>query len=303
MFMPRKAEIELDQLNREAENEEFEKKFGSVPEAIRKLGSGPQLDIFQSNVKMFDAFKVRFSREIARFGERPKMAVLNQGRHVEIQFVFKNADVVGLVETKAEAEMMERLGVPTKKLNPETQLLDEPVDIMFALDEDADATRKFIRNIVPGGLLLCRGKMAASLLQESSAFKNMGILDKKHGPAHLEKTRRRNFWKQSVKDDPAFKAASEKLPPGSEAVTYREAIAALDAAGRPTVEGSGHVLDDYMDLLDLAMEDEGSIINEDAGTITYKRADMKRAIILKTEPPLGDDVDDNVIFILKKREL
>ena len=62
------------------------------------------------------------------------------------------------------------------------------------------------------------------------------------------------------------------------------------------------MLENYQALLKDAMADGASNFNEEAGTITYKGPEMEKPIILKVELPLGD-VSDEVIFVLKKREL
>ncbi|MBI4068552.1 hypothetical protein HY413_04090 [Candidatus Kaiserbacteria bacterium] len=287
----------------EKDTQELEKRFGTIPDTIRKLGTGPRLNIFKGNVKLLDDFRIRFRHELHEYGEKPKIAVLKPERHAEVQFAFKNAEVVGLAETRAEANMMESLGVPTMKFNPETQIMKERVDIMFAFyDEDARATWKFVKNIAPGGLLVCRGKMASELLQNSSDFKAMGTLDKSGGTPDVEKSRREDYWKHRVDSDAKFKAASEKLPSGGDMVTYDEAIEALRSAHRPTGEKSNHVLENYKALLEDAMADAGSAVNSEDGTITYKSAEMEKPKKFKINLPFGD-VDDSVIFILKKRKM
>lgn len=288
--------------NFDKDTQEFEEKFGTIPDAIRKLGSGPRLQIFRSNVRLLDDFRSQYKREIAHLGEKPTMAVLNPGRHVEVQFVFTKADVCGLVETKAQAAAMEALGVPTKKCDPETHLMDEKVNVMFAFyDEDAEATWKFVRNIKAGGLLLCRGGMAKDLLENSSDFKALGTLQKTGGAPDIEKSRREDYWEHAVKTDAEFKAASEKLPPDSTMITYKEAIAALDAADKPTGEKTQQVLENYKALLNEAMENGGTV-NDETGMITYTPPGAKEPLELKTDPPLGS-VDGSIIFILRKRKM
>ncbi|MBI2612434.1 hypothetical protein HYW59_01295 [Candidatus Kaiserbacteria bacterium] len=288
--------------NLDKDTQEFEKQFGTIPDTVRKLGSGPHLNIFKSNVKLLDDFRVQYKRELAQFGEQPRMAVVNPGRHVEAQFVFKNADIFGLVETQAEADAMEKLGVPTKKCDPETHLMDDRVDVMFAFyDESAEATWKFCRNIAAGGLLLCRGPMAKEILENSGDFRAIGTLQKGAPAAQVEKSRREDYWEHAVKTDAEFKAASEKLPPGGTMVTYREAIDALNAANKPTGEKTQQVLDNYKALLKEATENGGTM-NDETGTITYTPAGAKEPLKWKTDLPLGT-VDDSIVFVLKKRKM
>lgn len=301
MLKPHKGDPKFDAVDTREDDAVFEKRFGTIPDTVRKLGSGPHLNIFKSNVKLLDDFRIRYRRELHEYGGNPKMAVLNPGRHVEIQFVFKNAEVFGLVETEAEADAMEALGIPTKKCNPETHLMEERVDVMFAFyDEDAEATRKFVKNIASGGLLLCRGTMAKELLEDSSTFKPMGTLQKTAGAPQIEKSRRKDYWEHRVGSDAAFKAA--KIPHGSATASYDEAIAALKAAGKPTGKKTHHVLENYKRLVEEAMADSGSAADEESGTISYKNAEMENAIELKTELPFGA-VDDRIIFVLKKRKM
>ena len=278
----------------------FETNFGEMPADIRKL-SLDKVKIFHTYVKVLDAFKTDYKKILNHFGSEPTISVLGSGDHAEINFVFKGAKITNLVESESEAAYRERLGVHSEKFNPITQLSGEPVDIMIAFyEDDAEPSVKFEKNIQHGGLLLCRAKMAKELLEEGANFKFLGTLNEQESLNRSEKSSRTDYWKQGVKTDAEFEAASSKVTARSSLVTYEDAIATMHAAKWPSGEKSNSVLENYRELIKTARENPDSKIDEERGTITYKDPSMEEPVVIKTEFPFGE-VGDGLIFVLQKR--
>jgi len=251
--------------------------------------------------KMLESFRIDYKHELQLLGEKPRIVVLGAGDHAEVNVVFENAEVTNYVDSSREAEYRSTLGTPSEKFKLGAQLPTEPAHILIAF-YDEEATSKggrfdFERQIAHGGILLCKGKMAAELLEES-AFEFMGTLTGQGGFEHSQKSKRTDYWEVAVKNDAEFVEASANLKPNSSMMSYDEAIDALHAAKMPTGESHNKVLANYRELYELAQNDPASTL-DDNGNIHYKHAEMEKSVVLK-KPPFGT-VDDNLIFVLKKR--
>lgn len=272
-------------------------------EAERKLRTN-KLEKLPANIKMLRSFAVDYQRELKDLGESPRICVLHSKKHVEASLVetgiFKDADILYLEDTKGKAGMMGRLGVDAEKRNPEKQLLDEPVDIMIAFyDEDAEASAKFTKNIKRGGWLLCRGDMAAELLQNGSEFKYQGKLQ--DDPLNRsEKSTRELNWEEAVGNDSEFQSSSEEVKDGSRLATYDKAVAALRAAGRPTGEQSGNVLGNYKQFIEDLLKDKNAKVDYERGIITYTTESGEK-IEVEIELPMSDANRDKIVVLQRRR--
>ena len=283
------------------ENLEFKNSLADAEksEGIQKLYGDPRLKIFHSNVMMFHDFKVRFNRVLPK---NPNIVVLNPKHHVEMQVAFKNSTVTYLESTQRQAEWWQKFDLDAAKFDLESQKLPgkAEVDIFVAInDEDLRASEKLLGNIREGAWLLCRSDLALSLI-ETGNFTCKGTLDKEHGQPHVGEGWSEEDWKYAVQTDAEFIEASKKLPSGSKFVSYEEAKAALMAAGKPTGEKSGQVLDNYKELLRNTKSGNVVKTSEKADSTEEGDAPVKSLSEPKRELPFGKHNSDE-IFVLKRK--
>src|SRR3989344_1393617 len=189
---PDDMRLDLDGERPEEDAAVPEQELQTAAEKIRQLRGDPRVEVLHSNVKMWQALKTQFKKDLPK---NPKVMALDAGRSVEVQLVFKNDEVTALVESQQRAAALKALGINALYKRPDTQWLDDKPNMLFAPDANVNVTKKFVRNIEACGWLICSAETAAVILQGSNKFKCMGTVVP--GP-HLEKTNREDYWEHMV---------------------------------------------------------------------------------------------------------
>lgn len=190
--------------------------------------------------------------------------------------------------TGARAHFLDARGYDAQKKNAEKYVADEPSDVVIVLDEDIQATHKFLKNVERKGYLICRTDMAVGALR-SGKFEFKGVLTVSgdrwtHAPSKEYNT---------VQTDAQFREAQNV----KDAVSYEEAKGTLEKLGRST----NNVLEQYQKLINeiLALEENKSAIEDGETMFTFTDTRNGRTAEVNTVLPRVNG-DDNDICILKK---
>lgn len=215
-----------------------------------------------------------------------KIYVAHPGNDVAIATAFPDADIKFLAPDEGNKQKLESRGFAVAKGDVEVHQ-GEQSNLVIVLDKDVPARHKLLSNVVPGGYLICHGKMA-SAVRRMGGYDLIGYFDKEK---NLEPTLNKGFRESEVASDEEFKGASDK---DSGAVTYEEARDVVEKAFGTT----HNVLVRYQELVDMAREQHPGV----DGLIDFEFERNGKIVSLKrlnTIIPIRDD--SNRVFAFKKK--
>lgn len=215
-----------------------------------------------------------------------KIYVAHPGNDVAITTAFPDADIKFLAPDEGNKQKLESRGFDVAKGDVEVHQ-GEQANLVIVLDKDVPARHKLLTNIVPGGYLVCHGKMA-SAVRRMGGYELLGYFDKEK---NIEPTLNKGFRESEVTTDEEFKKASDE---DSGAVTYEEAREIVEK-----VFGTRHnVLARYQELVEMAQEQHPGV----DGVIDLEFERNGKLISLKdfnTVLPIENNSDR--VFAFKKK--
>src|SRR3989344_7176878 len=128
----------------------------------------------RADKKMYEAFirELKLQNKI----EHWKIYVPHAVDNVAFDRAFPDSEIVILEETASEVQALEKRGYPAKRGSAETHQ-GEDANVVIVLDEDVPARWQLLRNVAPGGYLLCHGKMASSV-RRLGKYEFKGVFDR-----------------------------------------------------------------------------------------------------------------------------
>lgn len=195
--------------------------------------------------------------------------------------------------TGARAHFLDARGYDAQKKNAEKYVADESSDVVIVLDEDIEATHKFLKNVKRKGYLICRTDMATGALRsEKGKFEFKGVL-----------TVSGDRWKHVeskeydvVQDDAQFQEAQNV----KDAVSYEEAKRTLERFGRST----NNVLGEYQKLVDeiLALDENKSAVENGETIFTFKDEHSGKTVSgINTVLPRVNGNDEDICILQRMR--
>ena len=190
-----------------------------------------------------------------------------------------------VADTGAEVDFLNAHGFEANKIDLEHHLAKKASDVVLVLDDEIEATDKFLKNVKRKGFLICRGEMAIEAM-ESGDFDQKGVLTIVGGEWTYTESREYDV----VQTDEEFKKAKS---PG--AVSYKEARETLIKLGKPT----DNVFEEYQNLIKEAREkqEDGSVEENGDERLFYTDANGTK-IEIKGLP--RKRVSDEDVYILRK---
>lgn len=240
----------------------------------------------RSYIKTYEAFKLglKLQNKIPHF----KFYVPHAEDNVAITRAFPDSEILFLEETVGAKEALEKRGYDAIKGNAMVHR-GENADVVVILDKNLPARWELLRNVAPGGYLLCHGDMA-SAVRKLGRYKFKGFIDPDEANPKLEM----RIEETEVQEEEEFKKANNTE---TGAVTYEEARDAVKKAFGTTK----NILKHYKKLIEEAKEKKGNKeTDEDTIELEYTRKDgTVIKIPINTILPVRDDSKDKV-FVFKK---
>ncbi len=281
------------------EEELFEK------ELSRDLKSDTYLEVHHTDIKAMRAFRRTF--HLDRIDpENLSIYVVHPERNMAITRAFKKGDSIPnftfLTEKRSERDMLKKKSgfENVVKGDPAHQHLAERADIAVVLDKDVLPREKFLKQIAPGGWILCRMNMANSL-RSTGLYKLKGVIES--GTTSVDTSVGEEFWeKMQVKSDAQFQEAGKNDAEG--VLTYSEAKDTLDKLDKPALRELGirdkeNVLESYQKLIEKAREQNSIPDAEGNLTLVIKGEGTDVKITLKTHLPTMPGQHEDDIIIMK----
>src|SRR3989344_4524419 len=301
MFMPGKYGEPTQEPRDEHVREKTEHGFNEKLEV--DLKSDRYLEVHKTDIKAFRAFRRTFHLDRLN-ADSLNIYYVHPERNAAITRAFeKNGKVPHfdvLTESKDEAAMFaEKSGLPdVKKGDAEWHRTAERMDIVVVLDPEIRLTHHLLKNVAPGGWLLCRIAEAARL---RGKYKFMGVVERGSGDPHVREYGDEFWEKVEVRSDDEYSSA-QKL---EGVVTKEKAQATLDRAGLKVKDND--VIKTYAEFLD-RLRDEGAEMTPEGNLVYMAKIKQGKEEVeerVEFDPRLptkaGEHEDD--IVVMKKHEM
>lgn len=278
--IPKKKEVEVVQL-RVAANDNIEEKE-------RVFGSGPELKVVERDTKIGEILKREF-KGLGRREEDLKFLIFGAGRKVDFTrgWSTKPENFTFIESTGSKKQFLEEHGYDALKKNAEMYIAEEKADIVVALDEEMEASWRFLKNVAPNGYLLCRVEMAKGA-ERTGKYEMMGVMSVLGNQWSFLSSRESGV----VENDAEF----EKAPKVRGAVSYEEAREVLEKLHRPTND----VFTEYQKLINETIAQNENAAEDGETTLTFTDPARNISLEVNTVLPRANGSDED-IYVLKKK--